>query len=79
MYKLDGVDIEDVPDELLALRYFKNIVPYAFKQIKSISATTNAIDELLSDLLTGIYKMDKFAQMTGIKFEKYPDGHPRVC
>ena len=77
MYQLDGVD--ELPAELTALNYFKYIIPYAFKQNESISTTSNVIDELLSDLLTGIDNKDKFAQIAGVKFESYPDGHERVC
>ena len=76
MYQLDG--IEDLPYELQALNFYKAIVPYAFQQIESISTTSNVIDELLADLLTGIDNKDKFAQVAGIKFEKYHDGYPRV-
>lgn len=76
MYQLDGID--ELPNELQALNYFKAIVPYAFKQNESISTTTNVIDELIADLLTGIDNKDKFAQVAGIKFEKYHDGYPRV-
>ena len=76
MYQLDGID--ELPNELQALNYFKAIVPYAFKQNESISTTTNVIDELIADLLTGIDNKDKFAQVAGIQFEKYPDGSPRV-
>ena len=78
IYQLDGMDIDDLPYELHALNYFKAIVPYAFQKIESISTTSNVIDELLADVLTGIDNKDKFAQLAGVKFGNHPDGHPRV-
>ena len=78
MFQLDGIDIDELPYELQALNYFKAIVPYAFQKIESISTTSNVIDELLADLLTGIDNKDKFAQLAGVKFGNHPDGHPRV-
>ena len=71
--------IEDLPNELQALNYFKAIIPYAFQQMESISTTSNVINELVADLLTGIDNKDRFAQLAGVKFGNYLDGHLRVC
>ena len=70
---------QELPFELDALNYFKAIVPFAFKQIQSISSTSTVIDELLADLLTGIDSKDKLAQLAGIRFENYLASNMRVC
>ena len=73
------VGSQELPFELDALNYFKAIVPFAFKQIQSISSTSTVIDELLADLLTGIDNKDKLAQLAGIRFENYLASNMRVC
>ena len=73
-----GADVDDLPEEILALKFFKSIVPYAFKQNESISTTTKVIDELLAKLLTGIDNKNKISLLAGITFTNSPDGHPRV-
>ena len=77
-----GIDLgssEELPQELLALKFFKAIVPYAFQQLTNITTSTEIIDRTLADLLTGIENQDKFAQLSGIKFRTYPFTLTRVC
>ena len=75
---MQGADVDDLPQKIQALEYFKSIVPYAFKQNESISITTKVIDELLANLLTGIDNKQKISLLAGITFPNPPDGHPRV-
>ena len=67
-----------MPERILALEFFKSIVPYAFKQNESITVTTKVIDKLLANLITGIDNKNKISYLAGITFTNYPDGHPRV-
>ena len=70
---------EEIPEELLALKYFGTIVPYAFQQLTNITTSTKIIEKTLADLLIGIENQDKLAQLSGIKFKTYPFTFTRVC
>ena len=74
----ESADVDYLPGEIWALKYFTYIVPYAFKQNESISTSTKLIDELLAKLLTGIDNKDKISQVAGIRFKNFADDKPRV-
>ena len=76
--QLKGADVDDMPEKLVALKFFKSIVPYAFKQNESVSVTTKVIDEVLANLLIGIDSKIKISLLAGITFTNSPDGLPRV-
>ena len=69
---------EEIPQEFLGLKYFGTIIPYAFQQLTNVTTFVETIDKTLGDLLTGIENKDRLTQLSGIRFQTYPDRQTRV-
>ena len=63
-----------LPLELYGLGFFKNIVPYAFRQ-ETMQNVTNALDEVIIDMLRGINSQQKLLKLAGINLLS----DPKVC
>ena len=72
--------LDELPNGLRELNFFKWIVPYAFKQDEDINARSQKIDDVLSNMLTGIENQDTLARLAAVTFQNYLDNnHERVC